>query len=108
MFFDDWKEHKKEVISKTILWEYDTNSVKWNWNKMAPIVLQRVLEYGRPEDYYAVYQLYNGKENLREIAKEIPYLKDKELNWCCLLFNLKKEEMKCWINQQSRKKLLSF
>ena len=65
MFFDDWKEHKKETISKALLWEYDTNSPYWDWNKMSKTVVQRVIERGREEDYYAMFQLYGGFENVK-------------------------------------------
>jgi len=54
MFFADYETHKKEQISQSILWEYDTKAPDWDWNIMSKIVVARVLEYGRPEDYYAM------------------------------------------------------
>lgn len=106
MFFDDWQTHKKETISKTILWEYNTESPDWNWNKMSKIVVQRVLEYGLPSDYYAMFQLYGGRKNVAEIAKKISHLGARKLNWCCVLLGIKKEDLFCLKRERSRKALL--
>ncbi len=108
MFFDDWKTQKKLTISKAILWEYNTTAGNWDWNKMSKTVVARVIERGRKEDYYAMFQLYGGIENVREIVKQIPYLNAKDMNWCCVLFNLKKEELWCYNKALSRKELLSL
>ena len=95
MFFADYETHKKEQISQSILWEYDTKAPDWDWNIMSKIVVARVLEYGRPEDYYAMFQLYGGFERVKNIVVQIPHLSPKELNWSCLLFDLKKEDFLC-------------
>ena len=108
MFFDDWETHKKETISKAILWEYNTNNENWNWEKMSKTVVARVIERGRENDYYAMFQMYGGIKNVKEIIKKIPYLSAKDMNWCCVLFNLKKEELLCYNRQLSRKKLLGL
>lgn len=107
MFFDDWKQHKETEISKTLLWEYDTTSPDWDWQKMAKIVVMRVLEVGKPEDYYAMFNLYGGKDNVKEIVKQIPHLHPREISWACYLFNIKKEELYCLKREQLRKQLLN-
>lgn len=108
MFFEDWKTHEKESVSKALLWEYNTNSEKWDWNKMSKTVVARVIERGRENDYYAILQMYGGVNAVRNIVKEIPCLSDKDMNWCCALFNLRKEEMLCYRRALSRKKLLDL
>jgi len=108
MFFSDYQTHKQETISKTILWEYNTDDASWDWIKMAKIVVQRVLLYGRMEDYYAMFQLYGGFEPVKKIVIQIPSLPSKELNWCCLLFDLNKEDFLCYRRTQSRQKLLNY
>lgn len=107
MIFDDWETHKKETLNESLFWEYDLSSPKWDWLKMKNIVVERVLERGLKSDYYAMFQLYGGKENVREIVKNVPYLEDREIAWACVLFGLKKEEMRCCIRRQSRMKLLA-
>ncbi|UTC65051.1 hypothetical protein E4O00_02325 [Treponema sp. OMZ 788] len=108
MFFADYETHKKEQISQSILWEYDTKAPDWDWNIMAKTVVARVLEYGRPEDYYAMFQLYGGFEKVKNIVVQIPYLPPKELNWSCLLFDLKKEDFLCCKRTLSRKLHLNY
>lgn len=108
MIFEDWATHKKETLSPKLFWEYDLSSPDWDLWKMRSIVIQRVLELGRESDYYAMYQIYGGKERLREIVKnDVLYLEPREIAWACFLFNLKKEEMRCYIRRQSRMKLLA-
>jgi hypothetical protein len=105
MYFKDWQKAKRCNISPTLLWEYDTNSADWDWNHMKITVVTRVIESGRKNDYYAMLQLYGGYYKVREIVKEIPKLSHKDMNWVCTLFNLKKEDLKCYTRMLSRKKL---
>ncbi|MGI6466645.1 MAG: DUF6922 domain-containing protein [Sphaerochaetaceae bacterium] len=108
MFFEDWKEHKDEVINKGILWEYDTSSPSWSWDKMKKTVVQRVVEYGRVEDWYAMLQLYGGYENIRKILLEVNHLTPKSIALVTVLFDIKKEEMQCYKNQQLRKQFMNY
>lgn len=108
MFFEDWNTHKREKISRAILWEYNTDSPEWDWQKMSKVVVARVIERGRREDYYAMFQMYGGIEGVREIVKKIPHLSRKDMNWCCVLFNLRKEDLWCYNRESSRKKLLGL
>ena len=108
MFFDDWATHEKESISKAILWEYDTAASSWDWGAMAKTVVARVIERGRKADYYAMFQMYGGIENVKEIVKKIPHLSARDMNWCCVLFNLKKEDLWCYNRALSRKKRLGL
>lgn len=107
-FFADWETHKKESISKTILWEYDTQSPRWDWRRMDTTVVRRVLEYGREEDYYAMFQLYGGFGGVREIVRRIPKLHRREICWACALLKMKEEELLCCKRELSRKKLLGY
>lgn len=93
MFFDDWPAHGQARISKSLLWEYDLSSPEWDWHTMRHIVVARVIELGRPEDYYAMFRLYGGVEAVREIVKTIPYMNDRDMEWCCVLFKLKREDL---------------
>ncbi len=89
MFFEDWATHKKESISKAILWEYNTMSETWDWNVMSKTVVACFIERRRYEDYHAMFQLYGGIRNVKEIIKSIPHLNKKGMNWYRVLFNLK-------------------
>jgi hypothetical protein len=104
--FQDW--HKKikanSQISTHLLWEYDLSH--FDWNEMRTLVVQRVIERGRPEDFYAIFSLYGGIKGVREIIKTIPVISSpKDVSFVCSVFNLKKEELKCYTRKQLREKL---
>lgn len=98
MFFDDYKQHPDARVRLSLFWEYDMS--RWDWQEMRTLVLQRVVERGRVEDFYAVLNLY-GLEGVREGIKEIPTLNPKDMSFVCSVFNLKKEELKCYMRKQS-------
>ena len=106
MFFDDWKEKSIGLkVSKRLLWEYDLSRI--DWNDMRTVVVQRVIERGSLEDFYAAIRLYGGIENIKTIIKEIPILSDRNINFVTTIFHLKKEELKCSTFKQLREKRLA-
>jgi len=93
-------------INKAILWDYDLSS--FDWTAMRRIVVQRVIERGREEDYLAIFHLYGGIEGVRQIImNEVPWLSPKDMSFVCRIFDLKKEELKCYTRAQLRAKLLN-
>ena len=86
-------------INHSLLWEYDMNNFDWQSSKT--IVAQRVIELGTPEDFFAAFDLYGGIDGVREIVKSVPYLNDLNIHFVCTLFNLNKEELKCYTKKQS-------
>jgi len=98
MFFDNYKFHQKAQIRKTLLWEYDLGHL--NWQDMRVIVVQRVIERGRINDFYALLNLY-GLKGVKDAIKQIRYLNPKDLSFVCSVFNLKKEDLQCFAKQQS-------
>lgn len=106
MLFDDWKERDTQKgISKSLLWEYDLTN--FDWENMKTIVMQRVIERGWPDDFYAAIKLYGGIDNVREIIKDIPVLSPKDMSFVCQIFNIKKEELKCYTRKRLREQLLN-
>ena len=73
----------------------------FDWQKMRNVVVQRVLERGRKDDYYAMLNLY-GLQGVREALKQVPYMNDKDMNFACVAFNLKKKDLKCYKNKLLR------
>ncbi|MDR1980813.1 MAG: hypothetical protein LBQ39_04220, partial [Tannerellaceae bacterium] len=69
--FQDWKERAKEnpQVSMHLLWDVDKSDI--DWYAMRRLVVQRVIERGWENDYYAILNLYGGIEGVREIIKEI-------------------------------------
>ena len=99
--FTNWKEKSKDLsISKRLLWEYDPSKI--DWFRMRYIVVTRIIERGKMEDFYAAIRLYGGIENFKQIIREIPFLTDKDMDFVCKIFNLKKEELSCYTRKQLR------
>lgn len=57
--------------------------------------------------YYTGFNLYGGIEGFREIIKEIPFLSPRDMNFACIVFDLKKEDLKCYTRKLSRERLLN-
>jgi hypothetical protein len=67
------------------------------------LVAERVAERGNLEDFYAMFSLYGGVKKVREIYKnEVYSLNSRTLPFICVAFNIKKEEMKCYIRRRSK------
>ena len=98
MFFDNYKQHTTARIRESLLWEYDLS--RFDWQAMRLIVVQRVVERGRMEDFYALLNMY-GIEGVRESIKEIPVMSPKDMSFVCSVFDIKKEELKCYLRRQS-------
>ena len=102
--FDEYKTYTGDSsISPSLLWEYDLSHFDW-W-KSRKIVVQRVIERGWLKDFYAAFNLYGGIEGFREIIKELPSLSPRDMNFVCIVFNLEKEELKCYTRKLSRETL---
>lgn len=97
MFFDNYKEHSEARIRPSLLWEYDLERI--DWQAMRTLVVQRVIERGRMDDFYALLNKY-GLEEVKESIKEIPSMNPKDMSFVCSVFDLKKEELKCYIRQR--------
>lgn len=98
MPFEDYYKHKNAEVRPTLLWEYDLSN--FDWQQMRNEVVQRVLERGRMDDFYAILNLY-GLEGVKAALREIPYMNDKDMNFACIAFDLRKEELKCYTRKQS-------
>lgn len=85
-------------INPGLLWEYDLD--KFDWKKGRTIVVQRVIEMGTPEDFFAAFDLYGGIQGFREIIKTVPYLNALDVHFVCTFFDLKKEGLRCCTRKQ--------
>ena len=107
MIFHDWQEKSKDLqISSSLLWEYDLSD--FPWHDMRTTVMQRVIERGWMDDFYAAIRIYGGINNVRDIIKDIPSLSDKDMTFVCSVFDLVKEDLKCYTRKASRERHLSY
>ena len=104
--FNDWKERIKDnpQVYKGLLWDINTPKMTDDdWQKMKLLVVQRVIERGRENDYYAIFKLYGGLNGVREIIKQIRTVLDpKDESFVRAVFNLKKEDLICYERKRLR------
>lgn len=103
----DWKEKIKEnpTVSKWLLWDYDYDNIDWQDMRLG--VVERVLELGNTNDFYAIFRLYGGIDGVRETLKEVRHLSVPAMDIACVLFDLKKEELGCYVRKQLRENYLN-
>lgn len=102
--FDEYPKYAgKCQVSPTLLWEYDLSH--FDWYKSRRLVVQRVIERGDLMDYYAAINMYGGMDNFREIIKEVSHLSKLDINFVCTVFQLKKEDLRCYTRMLLREKL---
>ena len=99
MFFDGYQLHKDAQIRTSLLWEYEIKD--FDWQAMRDIVVQRVIERGKMEDFYAALNLY-GLDSFKSAIKNIPFMNKKDISFVCNVFEIKKNELKCYTHEQLR------
>jgi hypothetical protein len=99
MYFSDYKKHRNVELRLSLLWEYDLG--QFDWQAMRNIVVQRVIERGRPDDYYAILNKY-GLNGVKEAIVQIPYLNPRDISFVCSVFGINKYDLKCFIKSQSK------
>lgn len=97
MFFKDYRLNKDAKIRESLLWEFETEHI--NWQLMRNIVVQRVVERGRMNDFYAILNLYHLK-GVKDAIRQITSMNNKDIAFVCSVFDLKKEELKCYTKKQ--------
>ena len=97
MYFSDYQNHQITHIRSSLLWEYNTEEI--DYYSMKTLIVQRVVERGRTEDFYAIINRF-GIEEIKNTIKQIHYLSDKDIAFVCAIFELKMEDLKCYSKKQ--------
>jgi len=64
------KKHKDAKIRESLFWEF--NMEEMDFELMKPVIVQRVIERGRLNDFYAILNLY-GLEEVKNTIKKLNY-----------------------------------
>jgi len=97
IYLSDYKKHPDAKINPALLWEYNLSD--FDFQKMRNVVVQRVIERGWPNDWYAALNLY-GEKGIKEAIKAIPYLNDKDMNFVSHVFKIPLSKMRCYEKKQ--------
>lgn len=107
MFFNEFEKFNNSKFDNRLLWEFKVDDT-FDWQKMKELVVQRTIQLGKKEDYYAIFRLYGGIDKVKEIIKEIEFLNKKDINFVSVIFNIEKEDLKCYTKMQSMKKPIFY
>lgn len=91
---------KHSFIDPRLLWEYDVSI--FDYQKMKSTVVQRVIERGDINDFYAILNIY-GLESVIDTIKNLTYLNNKDLNFVHKIFEIPLEELQCFKSKQLKK-----
>ena len=85
-------------INPRIFWDSDLSVL--DYEKNAPLIIQRVLEYGDLSDWYAIKKHY-GLDRIVSISKNLRSLDAVAVTWLCCLSNARMEDFRCYRIAQS-------
>jgi hypothetical protein len=85
-------------LSRVIFW--DTDYDKIDWDNKARYVIQRVVTRGNWSDWTTILEYYGLERIKAEMLRE-RYLDKKTLNFLSKLFDIPKDQFRCYILQQS-------
>ena len=80
-------------LSKYLFWDYNIDTL--NPNNDINLVLERVFTQGTESDEKEIFRYYNINE-IKESVTNIKYFDRKTLNYLSVVFNIPKEEFKCY------------
>jgi nicotinamide mononucleotide adenylyltransferase len=88
----------KPILAKRIFW--DTDFEKLEYDKNYKSIIARVFDRGDIEDIRQVRRYY-GDEKVIEALTTAKYLFDETINFCSGIFEIPKENFRCYILKQS-------
>jgi hypothetical protein len=84
-------------FSKHLFWDVDLN--RFDLNKYQSFFIQRVLEYGKMNDWKLIKELY-GMEVIKEASLNARSLDAVTLSFVSTIFNIDKTEFRCYKHRQ--------
>ncbi len=85
-------------LSKHIFWDVGIESI--DFEKHTRFVIERVITHGSLADWHLIKKYY-GLELIKKEALMIRSLTNKNLNFLSRLFNIPKQEFRCYKQTQS-------
>lgn len=92
-------EHKITIddFSPHLFWDVDTNG--FDFEKYKNFFIQRVLEYGKMNDWRLIKKLY-GMEAIKQASLQARSLDAVTLSFVATLFKIDKTEFRCYKHRQ--------
>lgn len=87
----------KPTLSKQAFWDVDMANI--DYNKNARYVIEKVIDRGSLEDFKSIRNFY-GDSKIRKEIVNANWIGDKEIYFCCSIFQLEPTDFKCYIKKQ--------
>jgi len=84
-------------VSNKAFWDIEFS--KLNPEKSALFIMQKVFNYGSWSDQMALLQFYGIERTKKEIL-HAAYLKEPVISFLCTIFQLEKQDFKCYTAKQ--------
>lgn len=91
------KEITINDFSKHLFWDVDLDG--FDFEKHKAHLIQKVIEYGKMNDWNLLKKVY-GLETIKEISLNLRSLDAVSLSFVSTIFNIKKEEFRCYKHRQ--------
>ena len=86
-------------LSRRMFWDTPIENIHWFDHR--GFIIERVMRYGRFEDWELIKQWY-GRDMMRETVVQLRDLDDISIAFLSLVLSLEKEDFRCYIEKQSR------
>jgi hypothetical protein len=80
-------------LSKSLFWDYDINALDAHIDRN--LILERVFTRGTEDEEREVFNYY-GKNVIKATVLKIKYFDKKTLNYLSIIFNVSKEQFRCY------------
>ncbi len=87
----------KPLLSRQAFWDVDFDNI--DYQHYARFVIEKVIDRGTFDDFIELRKFYGDKKIRKEVVNA-KWLGDKEIFFCCTIFNLQPQEFKCYIKKQ--------
>jgi hypothetical protein len=86
-------------LSKYLFWDLNIDLLDPNADKK--LILERVFSRGTENDEKMVFNYY-GKNHIKNTIVDLKNLDKKTINYLSIVFNIQKEDFKCYKNSLSK------
>jgi hypothetical protein len=97
MYFDNHTDFPQARINTALFWEYNLDA--FDFNEQIDLVVQRVIERGVSEDFYAMYNLY-GKEKVNDAIRKIPLFSQRDMEFIQVVLGVPYTELLAYWNMK--------
>jgi hypothetical protein len=93
------------VLSDRMFWDTPVSNIHWYAHRH--FIVQRVMRYGKLEDWKLIQQWY-GPDMLREIVVSLNNLDAISVAFLSLVLNIDKKAFRCYTKKQSRQSFWDY